>query len=123
MTTENEPDMMGFSPDLGPYVRRGTKYYDANGGVYEQTATSPERRTVVSVAFRVSVDSERVNTGLPYATWTDEERAAAAADAKRRYEAACDAATLREAERERLRDSARAKLTEEEYRAVAECDC
>jgi hypothetical protein len=101
-----EGDVFCFSPDIGRYVQRGGKAYSEHGRVYD----------LPGAMFR-SMPSPHGSTPN-YADWTDEERAAALSSARSAQEAAAASLAAQAAVRNALVESARQKLTPEEFDAV-----
>lgn len=98
-------DVFGFSPDIGKFVERDGKTYSEWGHVYGSDA-----------CFRSLPYGSDAHEN--YADWTDEQRSERLAknvleheEYKKRRQAERDA-------RQVLVDSAKAKLTEEEFSAV-----
>lgn len=102
-------DIYGFSPDIGKYVRRGKQYFTETGGVYEFSINS---------AFRTMDYGPIKPTQENYADWSETKRAEMQAACKAESEAFDkEKAELQKAQ-DVLVESARGKLTEEEFQAV-----
>jgi ligand-binding sensor domain-containing protein len=97
-------DKFYFSPDVGRIVLRGKTFYAADGRTYKSSAT----------IRMMQYDEFDEN----YADWTDEKRAQVLAESMRKERDERDRQDAELRQREVLRESARGKLTIEEYDAV-----
>ena len=102
------PDGPHWTPDGGRFWAKGGKYYWPDGDV---TTNQPLR------LWDTNVTPESVED---YSAWSDEKRAAVVAESKRKRDDMQKQMEEYEERRQKLIDSARAKLTPEEFAAVFE---
>jgi len=100
------PDGPHWSPDGGYFWAKGGKYYWRHGSI----TTSPPCRI-----WDGNVNEELAED---YSAWSDEKRAEVFAETERKREEWRKLEVEYQTEQEKLIESARAKITEEEFAAI-----